>query len=364
MDNYYLNEDRLFPSIDELEVRTGTEIMDDIYLPVSDIVSGLICRGTYFLGGASKIGKSFMALEIAYHVSKGIPLWGMQVRQGPVLYLALEDTEKRLQHRMCHMFGGENADDLYLATTANSLSDGLEEQLKDFLFQHPKTSLIIIDTLQKVRKLDRGSYADDYAVVSAIKKFSDIRDLAIIIIHHVNKQEHDDIVNALTGTTGLGAAADGSFILKKADRKSNKAVLSIICRDLPNTEVNLSFDPYKLRWNADKIDSELWKKSLDPFVERVVNEVLGDSDCWRGSATDILDQLRISDMRTNVVSRRISCAGDQLLTDYKILVEFSRSSKARTITLRRVGESRESDDASDDNDAISDGVTCVILRHG
>ena len=36
----------------------------------------------------------------AYHVSKGLPLWGYEVRQGAVLYMALEDDYPRLQGRL------------------------------------------------------------------------------------------------------------------------------------------------------------------------------------------------------------------------------------------------------------------------
>ena len=50
--------------------------------------------------GAPKIGKSFLITQLAYHVSTGERLWGFDVRQGSVLYLALEDSFQRIQSRM------------------------------------------------------------------------------------------------------------------------------------------------------------------------------------------------------------------------------------------------------------------------
>lgn len=55
----------------------------------------------------------------------------------------------RLQKRFSRMFGVEGNANLYLATKADSLNQGLEEQLTDFLQSKPATKLIIIDTLQK-----------------------------------------------------------------------------------------------------------------------------------------------------------------------------------------------------------------------
>lgn len=47
------------------------------------------------------------------------------------------------------MFGVDGNANLYLATKADCLNQGLEEQLTDFLQSKPATKLIIIDTLQK-----------------------------------------------------------------------------------------------------------------------------------------------------------------------------------------------------------------------
>ena len=46
--------------------------------------------------------------QLAYHVSMALSLWGYEVRQGTVLYLALEDNHRRLQERLYRMFGVES----------------------------------------------------------------------------------------------------------------------------------------------------------------------------------------------------------------------------------------------------------------
>jgi hypothetical protein len=77
--------------------------------------------------------------QLGYHISSGLSLWGYQVHQCPVLYLALEDTLPRLQKRLMRMFGTEENGNLYFSTFAKVLSQGLEQQLEWFLGKHPQT---------------------------------------------------------------------------------------------------------------------------------------------------------------------------------------------------------------------------------
>ena len=151
------------------------DLYETIYPSRPPIIDGLLYAGTYLFVGAPKVGKSFLMAQIGYHVSTGLELWGYQVHQGAVLYLALEDDHRRLQNRLFRMFGTESADNLYFSIYAKQLGVGLEEQLKWFVQEHPDTRLIIIDTLQKVRESsgDTYSYASDYEVIAKLKAFAD-----------------------------------------------------------------------------------------------------------------------------------------------------------------------------------------------
>ena len=133
-----------------------TVSMNDLYEQVypgrPPVIDGLLYAGTYLFVGAPKVGKSFLMAQLAYHVSMGLSLWGYEVRQGTVLYLALEDNHRRLQERLYRMFGVESTGNLFFAIGAKQLGGGLEEQLKGFVREHTDTRLIIIDTLQKIRE--------------------------------------------------------------------------------------------------------------------------------------------------------------------------------------------------------------------
>ena len=171
--------------------------------------------------------------QLAYHVSMGLSLWGYEVRQGTVLYLALEDNHRRLQERLYRMFGVESTGNLFFAIGAKQLGGGLEEQLKGFVREHTDTRLIIIDTLQKIREAgaEKYSYANDYEVITKLKRFADISGVCLLVVHHTRKQQADDKFDMISGTNGLLGAADGAFLLQKERRADNAATLDISGRD-------------------------------------------------------------------------------------------------------------------------------------
>ena len=92
-----------------------------------------------------------MDAQIACHISTGDPLWGYEVHQGPVLYLALEDDFQRLQSRMFMMYGVADTPHLHFAAAAEKIGCSLGEQLENFVQEHGHTKLII-DAMQKIRE--------------------------------------------------------------------------------------------------------------------------------------------------------------------------------------------------------------------
>ena len=123
-----------------------------------------------------------------------------------MLYLSLEDTFNRLQKRLLQLVGSEEAPErLVMQTECSSIGQGLEEQLTSFLYQHPDTGLIVIDTLQKVRSSDQNNsmYASDYKEISALKALADKYNVCILLIHHLRKQTADDPFQQIAGSNGL-----------------------------------------------------------------------------------------------------------------------------------------------------------------
>ena len=55
----------------------------------------------------------------------------------------------------------------------------------------------------------------------AEKDFADRHSLAVIVVHHIRKQNDSDVFNKVSGTTGLMGSADATFVLQQESRASN-----------------------------------------------------------------------------------------------------------------------------------------------
>ena len=319
-----------------LQTVSMTELYDTLYPPRTPVVDGFLYGGTYLFVGAPKVGKSFFMGQLAYHIAMGIPLWDYPVRKGTVLYLALEDDYARLQRRLSQMFGIESADNLYFATQAKTLKEGLDGELEEFVKQHTDARLIIIDTLQKVREVggETFSYSNDYEIVTKLKAFSDKYGICLLVVHHTRKMESGDSFDMISGTNGLLGAADGAFIMQKKKRTDNTAVLDIVGRDQPDQELTIEFDRERCIWKFKKAETELWKQPPNPLLE-AINEFLAEGRPeWEGTATELLKLLPDMQLSANVLSRKLNVVNRQLLNDYGIFYDNKRGHERRIILKR------------------------------
>ena len=320
-----------------LQTVSMTELYDTVYPPRTPVVDGFLYGGTYLFVGAPKVGKSFFMGQLAYHVAMGLPLWDYPVRKGTVLYLALEDDYARLQRRLSSMFGVECADNLYFATQAKTLNEGLDRQLEEFLKAHTDARLIIIDTLQKVREVggDNYSYANDYEIITRLKQFADKYGICILLVHHTRKQTADDKFNMISGTTGLLGAADGAFLLQKEKRTSNAATLEVSGRDQQDQKLYLNRNTETLLWELERTETELWKEPPEPLLEKIAQLLSSGSNEWTGTPTELCSILQL-DIQPNALTRKLNINAGRLLNEYKIFYENSRSRSERKVKLSRL----------------------------
>ena len=282
-----------------LKTVSMSELLDNVYQSKPPLVDGLLYRGTYLFVGAPKLGKSFLMTQLAYHISTGTPLWNYPVRKGTVLYLALED-----------------------------------EQLTNFLREHPGTSLIIIDTLQKVREVggDNYSYANDYQIITRLKALADSYGICLLLVHHTRKQQSDDKFDMISGTNGLLGAADGAFLLTKEKRTGNAACLDVSGRDQPDQRLHLFRNEETLAWELERVETELWKAPPEPLLEQVSAFLSSAGKDWAGTPTELSALLGV-DMKPNALTRRLNVNAGRLLNEYGIRYESSRTRNERTVKL-------------------------------
>lgn len=310
------------------------ELYETVYPSRPPLIDGLLYPGTYLFVGAPKLGKSFFMAQLAYHISTGLPLWKFPVKQGTVLYLALEDDYKRLQERLFRMFGVDSAENLYFSISAKQLGNGLEEQLQRFTQEHAGTNLIIIDTLQKIREIggDSYSYANDYEIITRLKQFANDSGVCLLLVHHTRKQQANDRFDMISGTNGLLGAADGAFLLQKEKRTSNDATLDISGRDQQDQRLYLKRDPETLAWILEKTETELWREPPDPILEAVASVVTEAQPVWSGCPTELVNRIGL-DMKPNALTLQLNVKASRLLQEHGIRYESSRTHSGRNICL-------------------------------
>ncbi|MFI5913733.1 AAA family ATPase [Dactylosporangium sp. NPDC051541] len=231
---------------------SATDLMAMTFDPPRWAVPGLICEGVSLLCGPPKVGKSWLALALGLAVASGGRAFdSIPVEGGPVLYLALEDTPRRLQSRIATVLGGQPAPAaLTLATACPPLPQGGDEAIANWLDRNRDARMVIIDVFAKLRGASApgaSAYDADYTAVGRIKKVADHYGIAVLMVHHVRKAASEDFLSEVSGTNGIAGAADATLVLKRP-RGQADGVLHVTGRDVDEAEYALGFQPASGAW--------------------------------------------------------------------------------------------------------------------
>ncbi|MGD9529395.1 MAG: AAA family ATPase [Dehalococcoidia bacterium] len=274
-------------------------------------VPGLISEGVNLLAGPPKVGKSWLGLGLGLDIAAGRPALGsLPVEAGPVLYLALEDTPRRLQARIRTALADRPAPPgLTLSISCPPIPAGGDAVLIDWLEAHPDARLVVIDVFAKVRGTPPpgvAAYDADYAAMGRIKRIADHYGVAILLVHHVRKAAAEDFLATVSGTNGIAGAADAVLVLERA-RAQADGVLHVTGRDIDEADHALSFDPTAGAWHVlNGPASDYLLRDTRSMVLRYLRDYPGHKP------KQIADALRIDPATVRQTCRRM--AADGLLT--------------------------------------------------
>ena len=312
----------------DLITKTSEEIMTTLYKPTVFAVDGLLAQGLFILAGSPKVGKSWLALELCLSVAKGEPLLDRPTQQGSALYFCLEDSYPRIQSRLYELTD-EPSDKLFFALRADTIGNGLEEQIIKFKSEHDDLRLVVIDTLQMVRNETESSYGSDYAEIVLLKALAEQLSITIVLVHHLRKVADSDPFNMISGSTGLSGATDGQLVLKKDKRGGMQAVLYATGRDLEDQELSLT--KQGARWVlADEHEDK--PPDTFPFA---VHDLMVEQRSFKGSATELsaeLEKIFCLTLPSNMVSKKLMQHWQEL-GGYGVRFENKRSHGKRWLEL-------------------------------
>ncbi len=235
------------------DIKGAETIMKTKYPEFDFFIENLIpSYGLVLLAGAPKVGKSWfvlqMLLSICYNEEKFLNY--SILKRSRCLYLALEDSELRIQKRIEKQGIVPKDENLLIAFSWRTNEGGVHD-LKKHLKENEDIKLVCIDTKGKFSEgRDNESFQSDYAWMGELKKLADELKVAIILITHFRKKKADeDPFEVISGSFANMAAADTTIMLTRF-RNQNKATLLVTSRDFQEYEEDIYFDPTSCTWSS------------------------------------------------------------------------------------------------------------------
>jgi hypothetical protein len=277
--------------------------------PIAWIVPEIIpAEGVTLLCSRPKFGKSWLAYDLCIGATMNRFILGeIRPAQGDVLYLALEDSKRRLQRRMTKLlptFTSKWPDRLTITTKWRRLHEGGLDDIRAWHEQHAKAEggkpiLVVIDVLAKVRKPtgNKPVYESDYEALTGLHLLSHELGVAIVVVHHTRKMAADDLMETVSGSYGLTGAVDTVIVMAN---KGGGAVLDVRGRDVESAELAIQFSKDACRWTilgtaAEVHQSDQRKAIVAALVERgepmKITELMGTTGMKRNNLEALLGKL-------------------------------------------------------------------------
>lgn len=220
------------------------------------IIPRLVPEGLTVLAGSPKLGKSFLAL-----------FWALIAAiEGPVLFMGLEDGQRRLQDRIrflldrlpdalrdTHTGFDENTRKIILRnlTTVHAgqwidkdFSRGVDF-IEDWLNAHPEGRLVVVDTFARFhggtgKGRGKNEYLETNADGGKIQQLAINHKVGIVLLTHAKKKMETDKFLMVQGSVGVIAPADTVLFLERV-RNTEKGSLSVTSRDGEEYEYAATF---------------------------------------------------------------------------------------------------------------------------
>jgi RecA-family ATPase len=249
----------LLPGLKTIDAAT---ILSTEYPPIDWVVPDYLAPGLTFLVGKPKVGKSWLALQLALSVLTGGKMFDKDVRAGRVLILALEDNERRLNDRMKKQ-GWQvrpGSVDFMMSDTFRdqiaALNAGGGKRLLKFIDKN-HYQVVIVDTFSRAIQGDQLDAGEMTEAVGPLQQYALNKGVALVIIDHMPKNSpSQNPIDHVYGSVGKAGVTDSLWGLYKEQGRAG-AKLAITGRDVAETELKLTFDLRGFYWHCEGVASDI-----------------------------------------------------------------------------------------------------------
>lgn len=237
--------DQLLP----LRTIPALELYRREFQPRQFLVESVLAAGDVMgVFGRPKLGKSWAVLQLAQAIDAGGTWLGKRANHARLLYVALEDGQRRLHERM-HIRHWEPTPDAHFicpepGQMVLALDDGgaSVERLK-LTAEANGTQLIVVDTLiaAMAGKADESSNSEMGAILNPLATWVRETGRALVFVHHTTKSHADDPFNTIRGASAIRGAYDVGIVLQR-ELKEAEAVIHLESRDREGFSLTARFD--------------------------------------------------------------------------------------------------------------------------
>ena len=177
------------------------------------------------IGGAPKVAKSWLGLDLAVSVASGTPALGRFPvdSTGPALVYLAEDALPRVRDRVEHLCRHRglalSSLDLQVVTAPRLRLDSERDQLAlDHTVAQIRPTLLLLDPLVRLHCLDENSASDISSLLGFLRALNRRHQLALVLVHHMAKRSRRNLGQSLRGSSDLHAWTDSAcYLVRRAD---------------------------------------------------------------------------------------------------------------------------------------------------
>lgn len=255
---------------------TAKELRKAEFQPVKWLIENICPQGFSYLAGRPKIGKSFLELQkcIAIANPNG-SLFGYPAITGRVLYISLEDNDRRLKRRLDLMLNSMGIkepswlDNIEIETKWRRFDKGGVQDLIERLSQK-KYIYCVTDTYRKVFPMKDNDSGVVTQFLTPIHELTKSGEFSFEFVDHHRKTGDfsGDVIEDISGSIGKGGVADTIWALYR-ERGFKNAKLAIASRDTEEEGFEVIFDKSKTLWTR-KEDNAIKPNTIQSkIIERM-----------------------------------------------------------------------------------------------
>lgn len=232
--------------------------------PLRHIIPGLLPEGYTLLFAAPKVGKSFMALQMAVAVARGEPFAGLEGQVQPAEVLVIDQEEpigaEMKDRYLLHGAADLEPSSIIVVDEWPRIGEGGMRELDIWLEERPDTRLVVVDVWSSLKPLKTppgvNAYDHDYNVLRAFRDFFQRRGVACVLVHHDKKGKDVGITETPSGSKALTGNANALLWLEREVGRP-EGRLTVTGRSVMETELVATLDCG--RWSLrEKAGAPTW----------------------------------------------------------------------------------------------------------